>query len=124
MAPGIVGVDQLLARLANPVPTSALIEKIPETALEGLLNARRVRRLSDYVKLQLAAATLAVRHAGIAETDLAAFSAILSNSPGINRLSLARLALFAAGERCAKRVTRAWRMETRPQTHSSQVPTG
>ena len=82
MAPGIIGVDQLLARLANPVSTSALVDKIPETALDGLLNARRVRRLSDYVKFQLAAATLAVRNAGIAETDLASFSAILGTTHG------------------------------------------
>ncbi len=81
-APGIIGVDQLLARLSNPVETATLVAKIPETALDGLLNARRVRRLSDYVKFQLAAATLAVRHAGIAETDLAAFPAILGTMHG------------------------------------------
>jgi 3-oxoacyl-[acyl-carrier-protein] synthase II len=82
MAPGIVGVDQLLERIAHPAGIATLVGKIPDTALEGLLNARRVRRLSDYVKLQLAAATLAVRHAGIAEGDLAAFPAILGTMHG------------------------------------------
>jgi len=38
---------------------------VPDEALAGLLNARRVRRMSDYVKLTLAATTEALRHANI-----------------------------------------------------------
>ncbi len=83
IAPGITGREGLLYRLAHPQPAAALTEPIGEAALEGLLNARRVRRLSEYVKLQLAAATLAVRDAGIGEAgDLASFSAILGTAHG------------------------------------------
>ncbi len=84
IAPGVVGREGLLHRLQNPPPAAALTEPIGDAALEGLLNARRVRRLSDYVKLQLASATLAIRDAGIGELgDLAAqFSAILGSAHG------------------------------------------
>ncbi len=84
IAPGLVGREGLLHRLASPQPAAALIQPIGEAALEGLLNARRVRRLSDYVKLQLVAATLAIRDAGIGELgELAAqFSAILGSAHG------------------------------------------
>ncbi|HEY1629020.1 MAG TPA: beta-ketoacyl-[acyl-carrier-protein] synthase family protein, partial [Tepidisphaeraceae bacterium] len=67
--PGIVGNDALIARLRNDQPA---IEQdsgaIPDAAMEGLLSARRVRRMSDYVKLTLAATTLAARDAGIIDT--------------------------------------------------------
>ena len=60
------------------------VETIPEEQYLDLLNARRVRRMSDYVKLSLAATTLAYRDAGI--TDAAAFSqecsAILGSAHG------------------------------------------
>jgi len=46
--------------------------QISDAELEGLINARRVRRMSQYVKLQLAAATIACRHAAIA--DIPAFA--------------------------------------------------
>jgi 3-oxoacyl-[acyl-carrier-protein] synthase II len=72
--PGIIGNDALLARLANPSPAwNRNAGGIPDAEILGLLNARRVRRMSDYVKLTLAAATLACRDAGI--DDLPAFAA-------------------------------------------------
>jgi 3-oxoacyl-[acyl-carrier-protein] synthase II len=72
--PGIIGNDALLARLGNPVPAwNRDAGGVPDAELLGLLNARRVRRMSDYVKLTLAAATLACRDAGI--EDLPAFAA-------------------------------------------------
>ena len=49
---------------------------IAESEFIDLLNARRVRRMSDYVKLSLAAAMLACRDAGI--TDILAFAATCS----------------------------------------------
>jgi 3-oxoacyl-[acyl-carrier-protein] synthase II len=90
--PGIVGNDALLARLAKS-DTSPAWERdagpIPEAALEGLVNARRVRRMSDYVKSTLAATTLACRDAGIA--DVAAFgagcSAVLGSTHGSSNYS-------------------------------------
>src|SRR5205823_5159365 len=74
--PNIIGNDALLARLAASESSPAWEREaggVPDAALEGLLNARRVRRMSDYVKLTLAATTLACRDAGI--TDTAAFAA-------------------------------------------------
>jgi len=72
--PGIIGNDALLARLANPSPAwNRNAGGVPDAEILGLLNARRVRRMSDYVKLTLAAATLACRDAGI--DDLPAFAA-------------------------------------------------
>ncbi len=84
IAPGVFGREGLLARLANPQPQSALTAKIEESTLDGLLNARRIRRMSEYVKLQLAAATMACRDAGFAELgELAGeFSAILGSAHG------------------------------------------
>jgi 3-oxoacyl-[acyl-carrier-protein] synthase II len=68
--PGIVGNDALVAHLNRGQRLVALPDAgpIPESAMEGLLNARRVRRMSDYVKLTLAATTLACRDAGIVDT--------------------------------------------------------
>ncbi|HEX4055299.1 MAG TPA: beta-ketoacyl-[acyl-carrier-protein] synthase family protein [Tepidisphaeraceae bacterium] len=73
--PGIIGNDALVARLtANAPPAwNANAGGVPEAELLGLLSARRVRRMSDYVKLTLAAATLACRDAGI--DDVPAFAA-------------------------------------------------
>ena len=72
--PGIVGNDALVASLANTSPAWVRdAGGVPDAALIDLLNARRVRRMSDYVKLTLAAATLACRDAGI--SDIPAFAA-------------------------------------------------
>jgi 3-oxoacyl-[acyl-carrier-protein] synthase II len=61
--PGAVGNDAFIQRLdSTDAPASG---PIPEADYLHLLNARRVRRMSDYVKLTLAAATLACRDAGI-----------------------------------------------------------
>ncbi len=70
IAPGIIGNEALLARLADPSEPAWKKDTgpVPDSALEGLLNARRVRRMSDYVKLTLASATLALRDAGIHDT--------------------------------------------------------
>ena len=86
IAPGIIGNDAFLARLKNPCDPAWNKDtgSVPEAALEGLLNARRVRRMSDYVKLTLATATLALRDAGV--QDISAFAedcaAILGSTHG------------------------------------------
>ena len=93
IVPGIIGNDALLARLdtnSNPA-WERDTGPVPDSALEGLLNARRVRRMSDYVKLTLATATLALRDAGI--TDTAAFAedcaAVLGSTHGSSNYSVA-----------------------------------
>ena len=83
--PGLVGAAALAASdraLSRGGP-------VPETSLDGLLNARRVRRMSDYVKLTLAATTLACRDAGI--LDVPAFAAtcaaVLGTTHGSSKYS-------------------------------------
>lgn len=70
--PGIVGNPAFLAHLNSGAAPAWRHDggSVAESLLEGLLNARRVRRMSDYVKLTLAAATLAVRDAGIDDAAL------------------------------------------------------
>jgi 3-oxoacyl-[acyl-carrier-protein] synthase II len=64
--PGVIGNDALLAHLKddrNQVTQDT--GAIPEPDIAALLNARRVRRMSDYVKFSLAATSLAFADAGI-----------------------------------------------------------
>jgi hypothetical protein len=90
--PGIVGNEALLNRFASvELPALGQITgTVPDTAMEGLLNARRVRRMSDYVKLTLAATTLACRDAGIIETtDFARdCAAVLGTAHGSSNYSI------------------------------------
>ncbi len=67
VAPGGVGNDAFVRRLADTASTRIVRDDpiIPGTALTDLIRSRRVRRMSDYVKLTLAASTLACRNAGI-----------------------------------------------------------
>ncbi len=76
--PGIVGNEALLARLSDDRPVTADTGAVPEDQFAHLVSTRRVRRLSDYVKVTLAAATAACRDAGI--HDIPAF---MSGSHGI-----------------------------------------
>ena len=63
VVPGAVGNDAFVARLAQPHEPcwSADTGAIPEADYLDLLNARRVRRMSEYVKLTLAATALALK---------------------------------------------------------------
>jgi 3-oxoacyl-[acyl-carrier-protein] synthase II len=72
--PGAIGNDAFSKRLASDSPDRVTRDTgaIPDDAITHLLNARRVRRMSGYVKLSLAATTLAFRDAGIA--DVPAFA--------------------------------------------------
>jgi 3-oxoacyl-[acyl-carrier-protein] synthase II len=68
--PNFIGNDAFLEHLRNPAPLKA--GAIAESAYIHLLNARRVRRMSEYVKLTLAATSMAMSHARI--DDPAAFA--------------------------------------------------
>jgi 3-oxoacyl-[acyl-carrier-protein] synthase II len=73
--PGITGVEAWARAVATPPSRSLDGDAGPVSTdeLDALLSARRARRLSEYVKLTLAAATLAFQDAGI--DDPAAFAA-------------------------------------------------
>lgn len=65
--PGAVG-NEAFAKLLSASPQNLRkdVGAVPEDEYIHLLNARRVRRMSDYVKLTLAATALASKNAGIA----------------------------------------------------------
>jgi 3-oxoacyl-[acyl-carrier-protein] synthase II len=66
--PGAIGSEAFRRQLdASPAPVVTDSGSIPESDYVHLLNARRVRRMSDYVKLTLAAANLAFADAGVRE---------------------------------------------------------
>ena len=91
VAPGIIGNEALLTHLTSAIPPAWVHDtgSVPDSAIEGLLNARRVRRMSDYVKLTLASATLALRDAKIADTVAFAenCAAILGSTHGSSNYS-------------------------------------
>ena len=83
--PGLVGNEAFVQHLrSTTVPLERDTGSVSEDDISRLLNARRVRRMSDYVKLSLAAATLCLRHAGV--EDIPAFaqrcSAVLGTTHG------------------------------------------
>ena len=81
--PGTIGNAALVEALrAGRLPTEA--RTIVDAEVEPCLNARRARRMSAYVKLSLAAVTLACRDAGLADdpTLLADACAMLGTTHG------------------------------------------
>lgn len=64
LLPGAIGTDAFLA--APPTPQTTL----EESAYEHLINARRTRRMSPYVKLQLAAIHLALAQGNLSDAAL------------------------------------------------------
>ena len=83
--PDAIGNDAFIARLSGPVPDRVNDSgQIPEEQYIGLLNARRVRRMSEYVKLTLAATSVAMHDAGLAlpSDALGTWSAILGSTHG------------------------------------------
>jgi hypothetical protein len=63
--PGAIGADAFVQRLRSSSDEDMIRDAtIPESDYVHLLNARRVRRMNDYVKLTLAATTLACQDAG------------------------------------------------------------
>jgi len=84
--PGAIGhapFVELVARSESSGPPGRA-EAITDAAMGEYLNARRARRLSDYVKFTLAAATMAVRDSGLTDhpQSLATASAILGSMHG------------------------------------------
>lgn len=84
--PGAIGADAFLKMLDGPVASGDAVDSgpIPDEQISHLISARRVRRLSAYVKLMLAATNSALADAGI--TDLPEYcqslSAVLGTSHG------------------------------------------
>ena len=75
--PGAIGTEAFLQLLASAQPAIRTgLAALGEEQIIHLVNARRARRLSDYVKLMLAATSLAVEDAKI--TDVPAFAAACS----------------------------------------------
>ena len=68
--PGAIGNDAFAARFRDP--SALALERdtgaIEDAEIDSLLSARRVRRMSNYVKLSLAASMLCLRDAGIGDT--------------------------------------------------------
>src|SRR5207248_3197604 len=88
--PGAIGNDAFIAALNHPAQDIIRDSgPIPESNYLHLLNARRVRRMSEYVKLTLAATMLACQDAKI--DDLPAFAetccAILGSTHGSTNYS-------------------------------------
>jgi 3-oxoacyl-(acyl-carrier-protein) synthase len=70
IAPGCIGNSAFIERLqGRAAPDEAQVGGIDDGQLADLINARRVRRMSEYVKLLLAATTLALRDAGAGENQ-------------------------------------------------------
>jgi 3-oxoacyl-[acyl-carrier-protein] synthase II len=69
VAPGFIGNEALAQLPSSPLPPSTHLD---DGSIAHLLNARRVRRMSEYVKATLAATSVAFQHAGI--TDIPAFT--------------------------------------------------
>lgn len=71
--PGAIGNERFVEALRGGKDSLAGgTGRVGEDAIAHLLNSRRVRRMSEYVKLTLAASTVACAHAGI--EDAAAFA--------------------------------------------------
>ncbi len=75
VVPGAVGREAFAELLRRPVDGEPATGPIDEANYLHLLHARRVRRLSDYVKLTLAAANLAFADADVADDQREAFTA-------------------------------------------------
>jgi 3-oxoacyl-[acyl-carrier-protein] synthase II len=90
VAPGAVGNTAFASLLAGPpAPLVRDPGSVDEASMAHLIQARRVRRMSEYVKLTLAAAAVALEDAGL--NDLSAFGqrggAILGTVHGSARYS-------------------------------------
>jgi 3-oxoacyl-[acyl-carrier-protein] synthase II len=82
--PGIIGNDAFARRLSGPAGIDVDTGNVCEADIADLLNARRVRRMSDYVKVSLAAAALCIRDAGIEDVPqfMSSCAAILGTAHG------------------------------------------
>ncbi len=75
--------DRLSCGSTSPIATTLLRGSVDEASLDALLDPRKARRLSRYVKLTLAAMQQAVRHAGLGDSvDGDRAAAILATTNG------------------------------------------
>jgi 3-oxoacyl-[acyl-carrier-protein] synthase II len=91
LIPGAIGNEAFLVRITNPQPPAweQPLGNLQDADFEHLLNARRVRRMSSYVKIMLAAATIACRDARLIDRPelLSETSAILGTMHGSSSFS-------------------------------------
>lgn len=82
--PGAIGTEAFAALMRSGSACTSDTGAIPEDQYIHLLNARRVRRMSEYVKLSLAATALACTDAGITLpiADGETWSAVLGSNHG------------------------------------------
>lgn len=82
--PGALGHSAFVERALRPGPPAPLPQHIDDASLGDYLNVRRVRRLSQYVKFTLAAATMAVRDSRLDDDParLSRAAAILATAHG------------------------------------------
>lgn len=89
LLPGAIGPTAFVERMGRRDVASldGGVEAIDDAAMGDYLNARRTRRMSEYVKFTLAAATMAVRDSGLDQRpqSLAMASAILGTMHGSAR---------------------------------------
>lgn len=67
--PGAVGIEEFRALMLAASPVTSDTGCIPESRYEALVQARRTRRMSEYAKLTLAAASAAWLDAGLTSPD-------------------------------------------------------
>src|SRR5262245_37743458 len=84
IAPGCIGNEQFAIRLKSGRTAASPAGAIEDSQIEHLINARRVRRMSEFAKIMLAASTVAIKDAGVddVESFAANCSAILGSTHG------------------------------------------
>ncbi|CAN5432925.1 hypothetical protein BH09PLA1_BH09PLA1_12570 [soil metagenome] len=91
LIPNAIGNEAFLNRIKHPAPPAWKEPpgELKDSDFEHLLNARRIRRMSPYVKIMLAAATLACRDAGLIDRPdlLSDSSAVLGTTHGSSGFS-------------------------------------
>lgn len=70
LIPQAIGNEEFIAYINNPAraPVIKDMPRIDEERIAAIISARRIRRMSGYVKLALAAATLALGDSGVGDT--------------------------------------------------------
>jgi 3-oxoacyl-[acyl-carrier-protein] synthase II len=84
VAPGCIGNQAFLERINGSGERSPLTGGIDDAQIEHLISARRVRRMSEFSKLMLAASTIAINDAGIDDVEVfaAGCNAIIGSTHG------------------------------------------
>jgi 3-oxoacyl-[acyl-carrier-protein] synthase II len=69
MVPGVSSNEAFLSLLNSSPRATSDAKELDQESLARILNARRIRRMSSYVKLSLAGAMLALQDAGVAQSE-------------------------------------------------------